>query len=31
MEKWRNMKIDIYANPHWLLSENQENFELSMK
>jgi hypothetical protein len=31
MEKWRNMKLDIYANPHWLLSANQENFELSMR
>jgi len=31
MEKWRNMKPDIYANPHWLLSANQENFELSMR
>ena len=31
MEKWKNMKIDIYAHPHWLLSANQENFELSMK
>jgi len=25
------MKIDIYTHPHWLLSDNQENFELSMK
>jgi hypothetical protein len=31
MERWRNMKIDIYTNPHWLLSANQENFELSIK
>jgi len=25
------MKINIYTHPHWLLSANQENFELSMK
>lgn len=31
MEKWRNKMIDIYNNPHWILSANQENFELSFK
>jgi len=25
------MKINIYTHPHWLLSANQENFELSKK
>lgn len=26
-----DLNIDIYSNPHWILSDNKENFEYSLK